>query len=327
MDEKTFKEKLKLKFPEENYSIIYAGKNSSEKSTLKCLDCGRRIIVNTGELFRARRKYICTKCHYKRKDTQRNEEIIRERLKDCATDINFYMQNRNGIRHNMVNFTCKYCGRINTKEVANFLREKYNCNYCEGRKEGKDTDSFLKELREKHGNKFTLLTEYINVKTPIKIKCNNCGFIREVKPSAILASGFCPKCEKRDSIGEKKISQYLDKNNISFIPQMYFSNWGIGLHYFDFYIPNFNLVLEFHGIQHYEFNDFFHKDLEDFKYRSHKDLLKKEAALKNGLNYASINYSLINDLDTILNYIFNSTTIPSGSKGKCLEIETIQDIG
>ena len=327
MDEKTFKERLELKFPGENYSIIYAGRNSSEKTSLKCLDCGRRIIVNTGELFRARRKHICAKCHYKRKDTQRNEKIIRERLKDCATDINFYMQNRNGIRHSMITFTCKHCGRINTKEVANFLRQQYNCNYCEGRKESKDTDSFLKELQEKCGNKFTLLTEYVNAKTSVKIKCNNCGFIREVKPPAILASGFCPKCEKKNSLGEKKITQYLDKNNIHFIPQMYFSNWEIGLHYFDFYIPSFNLVLEFHGKQHYEFNSFFHKDLEDFRYRQNKDLLKKESALKKGLNYASINYSLINDLDTILNYIFNSTTIPSGSKGKCLEIETIQDIG
>ena len=31
-----FKQKLENKFPEENYVIIYAGKNSYEHSVLKC---------------------------------------------------------------------------------------------------------------------------------------------------------------------------------------------------------------------------------------------------------------------------------------------------
>ena len=322
-----FKQKLENKFPEENYVIIYAGKNSYEHSVLKCLDCGRRIEVNTGELFRSRRKYICTKCHYKRKDTRRNEEIISLRLKDKANNINFFMQDRKGIRHNMVTFTCNKCGRINTKEVANFLNQKYDCGYCEGKKESKDTDSFLLELNEKYGNKFTLLTEYHNSTTPVTVKCNKCGFIRNLKPPALLTSGFCPKCEKKSSIGEKRIGEFLTKNNIPFIPQMYFSNWDIGIHYFDFYIPSFNLVLEFHGKQHYQFNSFFHKSEEEFIYRKEKDKIKKDNAIKNNLNYVSISYQLINNLESILNYIFNSTTIPIGSRGKCLEIETIQDIG
>ena len=108
---------------------------------------------------------------------------------------------------------------------------------------------------------------------------------------------------------------------------MYFSNLDIGLHYFDFYIPEYNLVLEYHGSQHYQFNPFFHKNEEVFYYRQKKDMLKKNAAINNKLNYISIKYTLFNELNIILKYIFNSTTIPSGSRGKCLEIETIQDIG
>lgn len=327
MDRQQFEEKLKNKFPDEKYTIIYAGKNSYEKTSLKCLDCGRRIEVNTGELFRARRKHICSKCHYKRQDTQRNENIIKERLKDKATNIEFYMKNRKGIRHNMVNFTCNKCGRINTKEVANFLKQKYICSYCEGQKVKKDHDFFMKQLEERYGKKFTVLTEYINVKTPIQVKCNNCNFIRTVKPNTLLLSGFCPKCEKKSSLGEKKIAQYLDKRGITFIPQMYFSNWGIGIHYFDFYVPSYNLVLEFQGIQHYKYNEHFHKNLQDFEYRKNKDKIKKETTIKNNLNYVSISYLLLDDIESVLNYIFNSTTIPEGSKGKCLEIETIQQIG
>ena len=327
MIQKDFIDKVKEKFPDEEFKIIYAGKNSKENSVFKCLICGRRIEINTGELFRTRRKHICSKCYYKRQDTQKNEEILLERLKGKATNIEFYMKERKGIKHNMINFTCSKCGRINTKEVANFLKQKYDCGYCEGKKESKDNDFFQKELKEKYGEKFILLTEYENANTSIKVKCNNCGFIREVKPNNLLRSGYCPKCEKKDSLGEKQIIKFLEMNNIKYIPQMYFSNLDIDLHYFDFYIPEYNLVLEYHGSQHYQFNPFFHKNEEVFYYRQKKDMLKKNAAINNKLNYISIKYTLFNELNIILKYIFNSTTIPSGSRGKCLEIETIQDIG
>lgn len=327
MDQELFIKKLENKYPGESYKVIYVGENSSKTTVLKCLSCGRRIEVKTGELFSDKRKHICSKCNYKRADTKRNEEIIKTRLLGKAENIEFYMKDRNGIRHDMVNFVCGRCGRINTKEVANFLRQKYDCGYCEGQKESKDTDSFSAELREKAGYKFTLLSEYINAKTPVRIKCNKCGFIRDVKPRTFLTSCYCPKCDRKSSKGEKIIANFLEKKNIRFIPQMCFSNFNIGIHYFDFYIPEYNLVLEFHGAQHYIFNEYFHKTLEEFSYRQKKDQKKKEAALKNGLNYVSIKYTLIDELDLVLEYIFNPTTISLESSGKCLEIETIQDIG
>lgn len=327
MNQEEFKQKLKERYPDEEYVVIHIGKESSDNSTFKCARCERRITIKNSDLFSSRRKHICTKCYYKREDTIRNENNLRERLQSKATNINFFMQERKGIRHNMISFTCNNCGRINTKDVANFLRQKYNCGFCEGQRESKDTDYFLKQLHERHGNKFSLLTEYVNAASSVRIRCNNCGFIRNIKPNSLLLSGFCPKCDKKGSVGEKKIMRFLEQNNIPYIPQMYFSNWKIGLHYFDFYIPTYNLVLEFHGIQHYEFNEHFHKTQEEFTHRQQKDKIKKDAALQNNLNYVSIKYTLMDNLDSILAYIFNSTTIPEGSRGKCLEIETIQDIG
>lgn len=327
MNKETFDAKLKNKFNEENYAVLYYGANSSENSVLRCLDCGRRIEVNTGELFRARRKHICSKCHYKREDTKRNENILSERLASKGhTSISFFMKERKGIRHNMVSFICGKCGRTNEKEVANFLRQKYECGFCEGAKENKDTDTFISQLKERHGESFTLISEYYNAKTNITVRCNSCGFIRQVKPNSILTSGYCPKCGKKESKGEQQIKKFLDKTKIEFEFQKYFPEWSIGVHYFDFYIPKYNLVLEFHGRQHYEFISHFHKAEENFQYRLLKDKVKKESALSHGLNYASISYH-IEDLEKVLSFLFNSTTIPQGSRGKCLETETIQDIG
>ena len=324
MNKITFDAKLKEKFGDEHYTVLHYGSNSSENSVLRCLDCGCRIEVNTGELFRTRRKHICAKCHYKRCDTLRNEKIIFERLTAKGhNSISFFIKERKGIRHHMVHFKCGNCGRINEKEVANFLRQKYNCGFCEGKKESKDTDTFILELKERHGESLSLISEYVNAKTDVVIRCNNCNFIRKVKPNAILSSGYCPKCNKIASKGEQRIKTFLEKQDIEFQTQKYFSEWEIGIHYFDFYIPKFNLVLEFNGRQHYEFVPYFHKTEENFQYRLKKDEIKKEAALTHGLNYVSISYH-INDIEQILFNLFNSTTIPEGSRGKCFEIETDQ---
>lgn len=324
MDLKELAKKLDKKFPNEPYSIVHGGEKSNDITILKCLQCGRKIRAKNSYWFSKKKKHICSKCSYKRKDTERNEKIILDKLKGKATDIRFYMEDTKGIRHHMVDFTCTKCGRVNTKRISNFLKEKYNCSYCEGAKKGKDNDAFIFELRNKYGNKFTLLSEYENVNTSIKIKCNNCGFIRKVKPRAILESGFCPKCDTRLSKGEKVISSFLEQRGIKYETQKYFREWGIGIHYFDFFIPQYNLVIEYNGRQHYEFVQHFHKTQKEFEYRLEKDRVKKQAALDQNLNYVSINHLLFNHLDQILEKIFDSTTIPIGSKGKCLEIETIQ---
>lgn len=325
MNIELFKEKLEEKFPEENYAILYAGKNSQEISKFKCLDCGRIIFVNTGELFRKRRKAICQQCNKsERKDTAKNKEKIMKDLEGVAYDISFFKKklSKKGNCGTAVIFTCKKCEHINEIIVANIIKNKTKCccQYCEGNKINKDHIIYKKELEEKYPKKFTLLSDYINIKTRIKVRCNDCGFIYKANPNNLIRNGVCPKCKKSLSIGENKIEKILYENDIQFEKQKYFKEWNIGIHYFDFYIPKYNLVIEFNGSQHYSFNVFFHKTKENFEYRKEKDFLKKEKAIENNLNYLSIKYTLVDSIEYILEKVFNSTT---NSKGKCFEIETI----
>ena len=92
MNIEKFTQKMEEKFSNENYSIIYAGKNSYENSKIKCLNCGKIIIVNTGELFRKRRKLLCKDCYYIRQDTIKNREIIIKKLENKAVNIEFFMK-------------------------------------------------------------------------------------------------------------------------------------------------------------------------------------------------------------------------------------------
>lgn len=325
MTKEQFLEKINKKFADENFSIIYMGKNSSENSIIKCLDCNRKITVNTGELFRSRRKHICSKCYYLRKDTQINRDKVLTLLKDKAYNIEFFMkkQSKNGNKGDCVRFTCLKCDYINELWVYGILRSNQcNCQRCSGQRKDKDDIIFSQELNELYPNKFTILVPYKDVKTDIRVRCNNCGFIRNVKPSVLIRSGFCPKCGKNKSIGENFISNWLDEHNINYETQKYFKDWDIGIHYFDFYLPTLNLIIEYHGQQHYSFNPYFHHTLENFNYRLEKDKTKKENCLKYGINYVSINSKNYCHLEKILSTITDSTTILSGSRGKCLEIES-----
>lgn len=327
MTEKQFLEKINKKFSDEKFSIVYMGKNSSENSIIKCLSCGRKITVNTGELFRSRRKYICAKCHSLRKDTQVNRDKVLKLLNGKAYNIEFFMkkQSKNGNKGDCVRFVCLKCDYVNELWVSNILRNNQcNCQRCSGQRKDKDDIIYFQELNTLYPNKFTILTPYKNVKTDIKVKCNDCGFIRNVKPIALMNSGFCPKCGKIKSTGENFISKWLDEHHINYEVQKYFKNWDIGLHYFDFYLPELNLVIEYHGQQHYSFNPYFHRTMENFNYYLEKDKIKKETCLQHGINYISINSKNYCHLEKILLIITDSTTIPFGSRGKCLEIESFR---
>ena len=328
MTKEQFDEKMKEKFPDESYKIIYYGANSFENSIIECLSCHKKITINTGELFRKRKKHLCSHCCTLREDTVKNREFIYNSIKDEAYNIEFFMkkQSKNGNKGAAVRFTCKKCDFINEIFVGNVLRSegKCTCQRCSGQKIYKDDIIFFQELEERFPQKFTLLTPYKNVKEDIKVRCNNCNFIRNVKPDTLLKYGYCPKCGKSKSSGEQKISSWLENNNIKYETQKYFKDWNIGIHYFDFYLPDYNLVIEYNGIQHYIFNPYFHHTEENFNYRLKKDAQKKEAALLSGLNYLSIKYTNYSSLEDILTKVISSTTILEGSRGKSLEIEAFR---
>lgn len=69
-----------------------------------------------------------------------------------------------------------------------------------------------------------------------------------------LQGRSCPKCSGLISKSEIKIENWLLKNNINFIKQKKFNNCrGAKRHLpFDFYLPDYNMCIEFDGRQHFE---------------------------------------------------------------------------
>lgn len=96
---------------------------------------------------------------------------------------------------------------------------------------------------------------YIKNSEKISVTCKKHGDFL-VLYSNFLKGGGCPKC--KESKGEKAVRMFLEKNKIKYIQEfrdkdIYTSNYNR----FDFYLPDFNIYIEFHGIQHYKPIDFF----------------------------------------------------------------------
>ena len=119
----------------------------------------------------------------------------------------------------------------------------------------------------------------------------------------------CPECNC--SKGEIKISQYLIKNNFikyeDYIPQKPFNGLvglGNGSLSYDFYLPKYNLLIEYQGEQHDHPVDFLGKGKEyaenQFKNQQEHDRRKKQYADENDIKLLEIWYWDFDNIETIL---------------------------
>lgn len=94
---------------------------------------------------------------------------------------------------------------------------------------------------------------YVNMYTKVDIICEKHGLFKQT-PTKHLCGQGCPCC--KNSKGEDKINSFLKENKILFETQKTFYdciNTKTGrLLKFDFYLPDYNLCVEFDGSQHYE---------------------------------------------------------------------------
>ena len=64
---------------------------------------------------------------------------------------------------------------------------------------------------------------------------------------------------------------------------------------FDYYLPKYNLCIEFNGAQHYEYIEYFHKDDSQFDEQRIKDYIKHEYCRAHSIHLIELPCSLTND--------------------------------
>ena len=169
------------------------------------------------------------------------------------------------------------------------------CTKCNGHY--MDTEFFSEKSAIVHDGKYDYsLVDYINGNTKVKIICPIHGVFEQL-PSNHLKSRGCLIC--RSSKKEKIIWQQLTDGKVEFIFQKKFKDLKFkNPLFFDFFIPRLNLIIEYHGEQHYiKAWD----GVDGLTNRGKRDELKKKYCTDNNINFMVIKYN--EEFDLIINNV------------------------
>lgn len=195
--------------------------------------------------------------------------------------------------------------------VGNHLYRESGCPKCKSKnisdKKKYSQQQFIDLSKKIHGNIYDYSeVEYDGSKKPVNIICKDHGTFPQ-KPVDHLQGNGCPFCN--ESAGEKIINEFLKNNNIKFNRQHKFPDCTNQMAppkcvilKFDFYLPDYNTVLEYDGVQHYKPS--FGK--KSFEITSRNDKIKNNYLKEKNIRLIRIPYTitgirLINFLESVLN--------------------------
>lgn len=188
--------------------------------------------------------------------------------------------------HTKIKIICSIHG-IFEQIPWNHIKELAGCPYCS---ENKTTlEIFKYKSNWKHNNRYdySLITEYINNTTKVKIICPQHG-IFEQNPRNHQWGDGCPKCT--ESKGERIIREFLEKHNIVYLKEYSFDGCKYKqLLRFDFYLPEQNSCIEYDGQQHFESIDWF-GGKESLMECQKRDEIKTKYCKVNNINLIRIKY-------------------------------------
>ena len=147
-------------------------------------------------------------------------------------------------------------------------------------------DKFIQKAKEVHGDKYDYSkVTYINNQTKVTIICPVHGEFSQ-RPKDHLNRQGCPGCKK--SKGERFIETILNKNNIYALTE-YKLPEVVNRFEYDFYLPDYRTLIEFHGKQHYEPIEFFGGE-DNLSYIKRNDEFKKHLANRYKYRLLEFNY-------------------------------------
>ena len=225
----------------------------------------------------------CPKCAGKNKTTK---EFIDEANEIHGNKYDYSLvEYKNAITK--IKIICPIHG-IFEQKPNNHLNNQ-SCPKCYYTSRTSNNDIFIKKAKSVHEDKYDYSeVEYVGAYINIKIRCFMHGIFEQTPANHIHGTG-CPKCKQ--SRGEIKIEHYLLNNNINFVYQKTFNKCKNKICLpFDFYLPEYNILIEYDGKQHFEINEYFGGET-GFKLQQINDKIKNDFCAINDINLIRIKYN------------------------------------
>lgn len=259
----------------------------------------------------------CPKCKFEKlsKDRADTKETFIEKANKVHNNKYNYDKVVYKNRYQKVIITCPIHGDF-IQDPNNHLSGK-GCPIC-GRISAAKThtmsnDEYIRRVQITHPEYDYSITNYTGINNSIQYICPSHGVITQSAHDHLYNQAGCPKCNQ--SHGEKAILQYLKNKDIWVIPQYDIPidtniNYT-GKAYIDFYLPEYNVFIEYNGIQHYTPVKHFGGKIQFEKQRLRDNAIRKYCSIENIKLIEipwNINLKLIPD---ILNYSLQNLDKPS----------------
>ena len=238
----------------------------------------------------------------KRKSTMTQDSFIERATKKHN---GFYLYDKTNFisRNKKITVTCPNHGDF-VVLAKNHLHGS-GCPQCAREKNGikcrKTQEEFIRRAKEIHGNRYIYdKTIYITLEDPVTITCPNHGDYIQTPTSHLNGHG-CPHCHR--SKGEVRVANFLNKNGIKYEIQKKIPNLNLfgGRKYFllDFYIPIYNVIIEYNGEQHYKSVGWFGGD-KNYKIQKLRDESLRQYCKGHNIKLIEIPYTDFDNIEKIL---------------------------
>lgn len=254
-------------------------KGAHQKIKFKCKSCGD--ILEQQACDHLRTKGGCRKCGEKEshKDRKISEDQFWKKVLELKNENKWDLDFTESIYKGMdypITYKCKKHGEITKK--ADLLYKGHGCRKCsaelQGKQHAKTTRQFIEDAKKVHGEYYDYSeVNYTSAFTKVKIIDPTYGPFWMSPNSHLNGQGF-----GKLSNGEKVIRSYLLNHGIPFEKEKTFPDLKSDNNYllrFDFYLPKYNLCIEYQGEQHYRPVALFGGEKE-FKKLQKNDKKKKE---------------------------------------------------
>lgn len=240
----------------------------------------------------------CNKCIFKY-DKLNKDEFIFEAKKVHGDKYNY--ENINFVdMKTRVNILCEKHG-----EFLQFPKRHLkgvDCKRCKTRL--LDQDTIIERFKEVHGETYDYsLVNYKGGRYGVDIICKEHGVFKQ-SPEAHAKGCGCPSCFKA-SKGELMLEKIFNDYLVDFEKQKGFEDLRHKSPLkFDFYLPKYNLLIEYDGLQHRKPIKMFGGE-EAFKIQKMIDDIKTEYTIKNNIKLLRLNNTRV---DKIKKFLWDNIT-------------------
>jgi len=204
-----FKEEVHKMYKEE-YRVLGEYITAKDNIKMKHNKCGNVFNVMPTNFLRGTK---CPNCFgTPRKTTKKFKKEVYNLVKGEYEVLGEYTNSKTKVTMKHIK-----CGNIYEVLSTAFLYQGARCPKCSaiigGKKQRKTIEKFKKEVKDLVGDEYTVLGEYINTDTKIKVKHTECGNEYEVTPNNFLKGKRCPKCAIKTGIEANNYRGYLSKEH------------------------------------------------------------------------------------------------------------------